>query len=247
MADAPSLIQAGTRWPTDISLWHLRVPREDAPLHALRGELSGDERARADRYRSAAERARYIATRATLRRLLGERVGTLPGALQFTAGAHGRPVLDGHPALSFNVSHAGEHALIAISDTRTVGIDIERIDPALAWRELAGLVCTDEEQHAIACRPPPRRSEAFFRCWSAKEAVLKALGVGIAGGLRAVAADPLSEGMQRPMVSPASRFAAAAALCFHWLEDFSGYVGCIAYSDRRAFVERDSLFGQFGP
>jgi len=195
--------------------------------------LDPDELERAARYRRPADRVRFAATRSALRELLGDRLGVDPASLRLTTGRHGRPELaHPHGGLSFNVSHAGEHALIAISQKRRVGVDIERIDPGLDWRALVDLVCTADEQRRWITGPAtPLQREQFFRCWTAKEALLKAVGLGIADGLRALVIDPAGDDMQRP--SPGlpedRRFADAANFLCRWLTDFAGYVGCVAF------------------
>jgi 4'-phosphopantetheinyl transferase len=98
----------------------------------------------------------------------------------FTAGAHGKPQLQGGD-LHFNVSHSGRYALIAISGVTPVGIDLERIELERPLADMAEQFYSDEEQDA--CRNDP---EAFFHLWSCKEALVKAWGTGIADGLPAL-------------------------------------------------------------
>ncbi|WP_454694300.1 4'-phosphopantetheinyl transferase family protein [Achromobacter aegrifaciens] len=145
--------------------------------------LSAEERARALRFRRHGDKVRFVASRATLRRLLGARVHCSPQSLRFAVNKYGKPRLDvacsGDPAPYFNVSHAGDFALIALSDWVPVGIDIERRDPHC---DVAGL--SRQVLSALERQLPGERRLDFFECWTAKEAVLKALGLGVAEHLQ---------------------------------------------------------------
>jgi 4'-phosphopantetheinyl transferase len=232
-------LAARGRWPADVALWHVHVPVEPHAWARLAPSLAHDERERALRYHRDEDRLRFAATRVALRAQLGNVAGISPLDLRFGREPHGRPMLDGHPHLSFNVSHAGSHALIAISAARRVGVDIEPLDPLLDWRPLIGLVCSDDECVALArCKEESLCRAAFLRCWTAKEALLKALGLGITQALRDLAVDPFSSGTQRPRVVADSVAHGVAALRFRWLDDIEGCVGCIAIGDDDGLVSR---------
>ncbi|MGH8778244.1 4'-phosphopantetheinyl transferase family protein [Paraburkholderia sp.] len=232
MAVRPVRIAAQHRWPADVEVWRVPVPTDPAALVPLHGSVDDAERERAGRYRQFADRARFLAARVALRTLLAGRIGEAPHALRFTTGRYGRPALDGYPALSFNVSHAGEHALIAISAGRVVGVDIERVDRALDWRPLADLVCTPDERRALDSSATAQQLSGFLLSWTAKEALLKALGLGIAEGLQCIAVDPFADGLQRPSAQPGSIAADADRLRFHWIDGIDGYAACVAYGER---------------
>ncbi|MDN3578302.1 4'-phosphopantetheinyl transferase superfamily protein [Chitinimonas viridis] len=168
-----------------VAVWHLLLDLA-APLpSAVWAELSEAEQAACLRYRQPADRLRYAITRATLRQLLGAHLGQSAGALQIQPGAHGKPVLQaGGP--QFNVSHAGQHALIAISETHPVGVDVEAHDTRHPLTLLAEAYTPMEQAHC-------QRGEevaAFFDVWSGKEALLKAWGVGVADHLASVTVLP---------------------------------------------------------
>ncbi|WP_192804942.1 4'-phosphopantetheinyl transferase family protein [Noviherbaspirillum aerium] len=159
--------------------------------------LGKDEKERALRFGRHEDRVRYVATRATLRRLLAARLGRRPQDLRFMNGFHGKPRLaqscGSELRLEFNVSHAGAHGLIAISRRRAVGVDIERRIPAF---DVASL-----EQQVLS--PFERRTEAerqleFFERWVVKEAVLKAIGTGVASHLQQLSVEkPLGHDERR--------------------------------------------------
>ncbi|MHB8283789.1 MAG: 4'-phosphopantetheinyl transferase family protein [Caulobacteraceae bacterium] len=142
--------------------------------------LSSDERARADRMRHAAERRRFIVARVALRRLLGERLGLAPQAVRLVLGEHGKPRLDaGGP--HFNLTHSGDLALIALCSNYPLGVDVEQAGQGLsALDDIASTYFSRAERAGYFALPPARRGQAFHRVWTRKEAVAKALGLGMA-------------------------------------------------------------------
>lgn len=145
--------------------------------------LSEDEGVRALRLHQHADRVRFVSARAALRRLVGERLRRRPQDLKFMVNRYGKPHLacacSAEPDLHFNVSHAGEFALLAVSESVPMGVDIERRDMALDVNGLLPLTLSVLER-----RLPADQRVDFFDCWTAKEAVLKALGLGVAEHLQ---------------------------------------------------------------
>ncbi|WP_175026199.1 4'-phosphopantetheinyl transferase family protein, partial [Burkholderia aenigmatica] len=169
-----------------------RVPLA-SPAYAA---LSDDERARAARFMRHEDAVRSAATRAALRDVLGTALGIAPQAVAIVVDASGRPSLDGthRASLDFNVSHAGDHALLAWAPAGRVGVDIECCNRAADWRALTREVCAPAEAAYFDSLPLAARAGEFMRVWCAKEALLKALGTGIVGGLRAFAVVPPRDG-----------------------------------------------------
>lgn len=234
----PVTLLASAGWPADLHIWHVEIPSADIEI-ALTG-LDADECARAERYLQPADRRRFVVTRSTLRDLLGHYLDRPPAALRFATTRYGRPeLLDGR-GLSFNVSHAGDHALLAISRVRKVGIDIERIDPELDWSALANRVCTADEHAALMTRPAACRREGFYRCWTAKEAVLKSMGRGIGDDLHALHVGFGEAGVRQPVAVRAASCVAAQRMRVHWLAELPGYIGCVAFGDARQVSGRSA-------
>jgi 4'-phosphopantetheinyl transferase len=179
MTPAPIPIPTAGRWPADVELWRVELSLDADTADACRC-LAASEIERMARYAQHADRVRFAVARSVLRGILGAHLGRDPAQFQFEVGKYGRPSLVAHPGLSFNVSHSGERVLVALSAVRTVGVDIEAIDPALDWRPLLDLVCAPEEARRIGT------VREFYRCWTAKEALLKATGVGIGEGLKSI-------------------------------------------------------------
>ena len=95
----------------------------------------------------------------------------------------GKPRLVSPGRLEFNLSHSGDHALLAVSRERPVGVDIEVVRPIRERDSIVSRYFTDAERISFDAVPPPLRDDHFFRLWTRKEAFLKALGVGLSGGL----------------------------------------------------------------
>ena len=157
--------------------------------------LSKDELDRAARFRFDVHRQRYIAARAALRYVLGWLTERSPAELIFKYGEHGKPRLAGN-GLEFNLSHSENRALIGITDGDAIGVDIEKVNPERSNPEIAKRFFAEREIAALEQFDAGAYSKAFFNCWTRKEAVLKAVGTGIGGGLSsfAVPVDEMPEG-----------------------------------------------------
>lgn len=144
--------------------------------------LAPDEQARARRFYLTRDRDRFVTARATLRCILSQYLFLRPQDVQFRFGPKGKPMLSpaGNPsALEFNLSHSGDRTLVAVADGFSVGIDIEQIRPEVATAQLVAHICTAAERGALVALPESQRVAAFFRCWTSKEACIKASGGGL--------------------------------------------------------------------
>jgi 4'-phosphopantetheinyl transferase len=174
--------------PGDIHLWWARVASGRPDDHYAAALLSDDELARARRFLRAEDARRYIAARATLRRLLGAYLDVDPRGLRFEYGRHGKPRLSGDAgeALSFSVAHSVGAALFAFVRGRRIGVDLELIRDS-APLDVARQFFAADELCALFSLPAAGRGAAFYRCWTRKEAYLKATGLGLSAPLGAFA------------------------------------------------------------
>jgi 4'-phosphopantetheinyl transferase len=164
----------------EVHVW--RIPLDEATgAERFRRLLSFDELERAGRFHFARDRDRFIAGRARLRRLISRYVGTPPAELRFQYGHAGKPELT-TPALPFNVSHSDGLMLIAVGGPGRLGVDIEKIRPRSQPDSFSGFFVLAEEA-ALHALPAHLREQAFFACWTRKEAWIKALGDGLSFGL----------------------------------------------------------------
>jgi 4'-phosphopantetheinyl transferase len=245
-------------WETSPPQWHLpedevhvwlvqldEVPEErTVKLAAL---LSTRECERAARFYRRQEQNRFLVSRATLRGILAHYLQVAPASLRFALNAHGKPELDGSETLSFNLSHSGNLALIAVTRKRALGIDVEQLRSDVDFVRLAARVfSTAEAEQLASLAVPEERVEAFFRCWTRKEAYIKGQGVGLSLGLRsfdvalapgegarlvATRPNPAEAGRwQLRDLQPAPGYAAALAVkgwdwtlrCWTWAEEAMG-------------------------
>ncbi len=162
-----------------VRVWRLRLQREAARIAAWRQVLSGEEQARAARFRQADDAARFVLGRFAVRCLLAARLGCTPQAVPLVPGPNGKPVLGPQTdPWHFNLSHSGDWVLVSLALSRRVGVDVE------AWRELeyealAERAFAPEERTALAAAPQEERAATFFAVWTRKEALLKARGLGL--------------------------------------------------------------------
>lgn len=170
----------------EIHIWDVRLAVSTAVLDWLWLSLSEDEQVRARRFHFPRDRDRSVVARGALRVLLGRYLDQDPAALRFTYNKYGKPELQEGAAASglrFNVSHAGERGLYAVTRNSEIGVDIERMRPDFATQPIAERFFSSREVTALGRLPEHLRPEAFFRCWTRKEAFIKARGEGISLGL----------------------------------------------------------------
>jgi 4'-phosphopantetheinyl transferase len=181
---------------------------------AMAAWLSEAERQRASRLRFERDRRRFIAARSRLRELLAERVGTRPEALELASGRNGKPQLGprfAHTGWRFNASHCDEVALYAFSRETDVGIDIEAIRPIAEADDIAARFFSPRERRDYLALAPDDRPRGFFRCWTRKEALVKALGEGLSLPLERLDASAAPGGWRLESFSPLPGFIAALA------------------------------------
>jgi 4'-phosphopantetheinyl transferase len=166
----------------EIHLWAFELDADATLLAQCRDTLSPQEKARADRFVFAVDVERYTLAHAVTRHVLAHYANLAPSVLDFSAGAAGKPSVSG-PAcaahLSFNLSHSHERALLAVSAQRELGVDLEKIRPDVSGLEISEQYFSGAECAVIGSAPAQDVPRAFFRHWVAKEAVLKAQGVGL--------------------------------------------------------------------
>jgi 4'-phosphopantetheinyl transferase len=144
--------------------------------------LTADERCRSVRFRFERDRQRFVAARGVLRHLLGRYLEIRPGRIRFVHNAFGKPELDPEfgARLTFNLSHSSGIALIAIADGCRVGIDVEIVRRHTDYFDVARCFFSTPELDYLTALPSHLHAEAFFDCWTKKEACVKACGGGLA-------------------------------------------------------------------
>ena len=174
----------------EVHVWLVNTGAKDIPQDLLAVSLSEDEQERAARFKFAKDRRLHVAAHAALRSLLTAYLKVAANEIRFVSGTHGKPALAQPLAasgLEFNLSHSHEVALVAVARQRAVGVDVEFVKREFSFDELARRFFTTKEVAALFELPQPLQREAFFKCWTSKEAFLKAKGTGLSGKLDEVA------------------------------------------------------------
>jgi 4'-phosphopantetheinyl transferase len=230
LSSSPLAISRALDRHVEVHLADLRLNAEERAVAIAM--LSADERRRAMEIKLEDPRRRFIATRAALRILLGERLELEPSRVRLCSDSFGKPALDRQMASgwSFNVSHSAHLAILAFSQTAGVGVDIERVDPRRPWCALLGRACGAREAREAAGELERLGELAFFERWVAKEAVMKALGHG---PTRALAGVRLRRDVGGELfVVESERALSPAASCeLTSLDVPSGFVGALALAD----------------
>ena len=165
-----------------MQIWHLDLRLDRSTFHRACALLDPQERARCTRLASSTLRHRYAAAHAGLRRVLAHRLRCPPAQILLAREPGGKPRLRPGPGrpLHFSLSHAGEHALVAVSAEHPVGVDLELLPPSAEVATDLITHLSPEEAQAISALPAGSRDLAALRCWVRKEALLKASGYGLA-------------------------------------------------------------------
>jgi 4'-phosphopantetheinyl transferase len=165
----------------EVHVWRIALDQPADVVERLSAALSADERARAERIMIDGPRRRFIVSRGALREVLGRCASILPSEVRFCYGRRGKPALDlERTTLRFNLSHSGDLALIAVACGREIGVDVERIRRDRDLERIATRFFSRVEVGTLLAVPPAERVEAFYRCWTRKEAYIKAIGEGLA-------------------------------------------------------------------
>lgn len=166
--------------------------------------ISAGESARALRYRRHEDAVRHVVGRALARILLTRELGVSKLTDEFPTNAWGKPVLP-ESGLAFSIAHSGNVVWTAVSRAGAVGIDVERLDATADHHKLAGIF-HPVECSAIRALPANSARDAFHRCWTRKEAVVKAIGEGLTTPLsafRVLTGDAASDWLVEPPVTAA--------------------------------------------
>ena len=165
---------------SEVHVWRALLDQPQS-LTAFLASLAHDEQERAARFLFQKDRQRFIAARGLLRAILSRYLNLRPDDLSFGYSAHGKPFLASAPGgdLRFNVSHSHGLALFAFARERDLGIDVEQMRPEVAGQRIAERFFSAAEVAALRELPAEQQREAFFNCWTRKEAYIKARGEGL--------------------------------------------------------------------
>ncbi|MCU1298477.1 MAG: 4-phosphopantetheinyl transferase superfamily protein [Acidobacteriaceae bacterium] len=162
-------------------IWRASLLQPADKLASYSGILTPDERQRADRFIFERDRQRFISARAILRLLLGRYLEQAPEKLRFSYSKYGKPAISDpiETDIRFNVSHSHELVLYAFTRNRAVGVDVEHINEDRATQQIAERFFSKKEVAVFRSVPSDKQTEAFFNCWTRKEAYIKGRGEGL--------------------------------------------------------------------
>ncbi|MFL6515418.1 MAG: 4'-phosphopantetheinyl transferase family protein [Chthoniobacterales bacterium] len=213
--------------PNSVYLTWVDLDQSEAAIAEARPHLSLDECERADRYHRLVHRNRFMIARSNLRRTLGSFLQVPAEEIAFVSGPNGKPALNRQfPDLRFNLAHSESMAVIAVAFGRDVGVDVEYIRPNVQFLEIAQRMFTPGECAQIQALTGDEIMHAFYRCWTRKEAYVKATGAGLTVALDSFEVPVTAESAPLPValhdsglptatltdISPNNEFAAALAV-----------------------------------
>jgi 4'-phosphopantetheinyl transferase len=190
----PALKRLSLPGGAGVDLWLAGPSSADAVQEQLWNTLSGTEKNRADRFLRPEDRALFVMTRGILRYLLSTATGIAAEAIAFAEGPFGKPYLSGIRGPFFNVSHSGSFALIGLSKSRRIGVDIERMRLTGDELNVARRFFSAAEYRALESQEKDAMLSAFYKIWTCKEAVLKACGAGISEHLKHFSVEVTKDG-----------------------------------------------------
>ena len=163
----------------EVHIWNIDVDFDANKVLPYENILSTDEKKRANRFKFESDRIVYETARVVLRLLSSKYLKTNPEEIQFNYNEFGKPFFKDDTSLRFNVSHSGERIALAFCHNHEIGVDIEKIKNDFDVMELAQNFFSKTEIASLQKQPREELSRAFFRCWTRKEAFIKAEGSGL--------------------------------------------------------------------
>jgi 4'-phosphopantetheinyl transferase len=192
--------------------------------------LSVDERNRAERFRFENLRRAFAISRGGLRFLLASYLGRDPREIAFNYGPRGKPELQHSSRLRFNLSHSGLVTLYAFTLDCEIGLDVEQVRDLPDHDAIAIRFFSAGEVTELRSLNPAERLAGFFRCWTRKEAYIKAVGDGLAIPLDQFQVT-LLPGDPASILKTAGTSGSLKVWTLHHLEPVPGYIGALAYPD----------------
>ncbi len=238
------------RWPVPgafdldgrvVDVWPVRIDAASM-TPAFEAVLSVEEKDRSVRFRFDHLRHSYVLAHGALRLLLSRYLNTSPKSIEFTFGQNGKPRLHGNSCLRFNISHSGAIMACALTLGLEIGIDVEEIRSMQDLEGIARHTFCGGEVEDLMSLPPDQRESSFFRCWTRKEAYIKAVGEGLSARLDAFRVTLRPEDPAR-FLYVGNEERAAQQWTLHNLDLTPGYAGALAYRDAERPVRVFPLLG----
>jgi 4'-phosphopantetheinyl transferase len=188
-------MQIARHEPNSILLGITHLAEALSGFERLEKNLSEADRDRAGRFRFREDRARLALGRGILATLLRDELGLADRPLELALTDKGQPYLPNRPHVAFSISHAGDLVAVALTVGARVGVDVESLGRRVELDPIAERIFSAADLARFRAMPEAEKTRAFFRAWTGKEAVLKARGVGLSGGLAEIAI-PFGDGAE---------------------------------------------------
>jgi 4'-phosphopantetheinyl transferase len=214
----------------EVHVWRAFLDLPASHIQSLKQALSLDERGKAERFYFQKDQNRFIVTRGLLRMILSLYLKIEPHQLRFCHNTYGKPALArecGGDTLHFNLSHSHGIGLYAVTRDREIGIDIERVRTDLEFQQIAEQFFSPQEFAVLSALPSTIQAEAFFACWTRKEAYLKARGEGLSLSLNQFDVS-LAPGEPAALLSANGDPQETSRWSLHELDPGPGYVAALA-------------------
>jgi 4'-phosphopantetheinyl transferase len=228
--------------PREVQIWNVRLDGSATSLARYRSYLSSDEQSRVDQFKFENLKRSHTFSRGVLRLLLAFYLDLLPASIEFTYGLKGKPGVRRTTAVRFNVSHSGDVAVYAFTLDCDLGVDVEKLRALADLESISAHFFCAAEASELLSLPPDSRPHAFFRCWTRKEAYIKAVGDGLSIPLDRFQVTLLPEDSAR-FVHIGHDEKAAQNWALHHLDFAPSYIGALAYEDRPRPIKQHALIG----
>jgi len=222
-----------------IEVWCVETAARESVIRQLEPVLSAEERERAARFRFERHRNAFVVARGALRVLLARYIGSSSVDVTFVYGPNGKPSLP-VSRVEFNVSHTDGVVVLAFAQDCALGVDIECIRPVDNMMQIARRFFCRGEAQELAALPEEQRERAFFRCWTRKEAYIKATGNGLSTPLSEFRVT-LKEGEPARFVHIGNETSAPSEWVLHNLDISSAYAAAIAHRGEPKHVVQSPL------
>ncbi len=205
-----------------VKLYKIELFKYQESVPGLINFLSPSERNRADGYHFLKDKNRFIICRTILKILLAEHIGLDVDKIILDTHFNKKPYLSSHPSVFFNVTHAGDYAIIAIAKS-PIGVDIEYVNKSFDYEEILPNIFNKIEIDEVINSNDKHLT--FYRFWTRKEAIVKAIGNGIDENFSKI---PITEGIHSIPSSLIGDYKNVQVISFNLNND---YVGALAYTE----------------
>ncbi len=214
---------------THVDIWLIHIPDFVASVEEDLSLLDDYERQRAEAFRFLRDKESFVVAHAALRRILGNYLNLAPVAIRFQYNSFKKPHVanEGAAKVSFNLSHSQQYALVAVTLSHDLGVDIEYMKKSRDLSQIAERFFSEkefEEYHSLASE---QKLEGFYNAWTRKEAFIKAMGQGLFCSLKDFVVnltpgveakiidvkDPLAHLWHIQGFSPVENYCAAVVVC----------------------------------